>query len=80
MKIRLRGPLTKPPAAEGCLDPKMLVSRNGEQSNNELIAVLKTALAEADQCLIDRAGAAEQIGEREVADDGVDDEGNGEQE
>jgi [protein-PII] uridylyltransferase len=54
MKIRLRGPLTKPAAADGCIDPARLVSQPGELSNNELILVLKNALAEADECLTEK--------------------------
>lgn len=51
MKIRLRGPLSKPVAAEGCLDPDALASHAGEQTNKQLIQLLRSALAEADGCL-----------------------------
>ena len=51
MKIRLRGPLTEPAAAKGCLDPDSLTNHSGEQTNNELIQSLKGALARADDCL-----------------------------
>ena len=51
MKIRLRGPLSRPAAAEGCLDPKTLAGDGGEQTTGQLIQSLKHALAEADGCL-----------------------------
>jgi [protein-PII] uridylyltransferase len=54
MKIRLRGPLTKPEAAEGCLDSDKLARLSGELSNAELIQLLKTAMASADQCLSEK--------------------------
>jgi len=50
MKIRLRGPLSKPVAAEGCLDPDAL-KYAGEQTNKQLIQSLKNALADADASL-----------------------------
>jgi len=50
MKIRLRGRLSKPAAAEGCLDPDTL-KHAGEQSNKQLIQSLRNALAEADGVL-----------------------------
>ena len=51
MKIRLRGPLSRPAAAEGCLDPVSLGSTSGEQTLNQLIRTLKRALGDADECL-----------------------------
>ncbi|NOR19636.1 MAG: [protein-PII] uridylyltransferase [Xanthomonadales bacterium] len=54
MKIRLRGPLTQPAAAEGCVDTAALARHTGEPSNAELIRILKTALARADQCLTEK--------------------------
>ncbi len=51
MKIRLRGPLSKPAAAEGCLDPKTLAADGGEQTHKQLIQLLKNALKEADRYL-----------------------------
>ena len=54
MKIRLRGPLTKPAAAEGCLDAERLARHTGVCSNNELLQVLKAALGKADQCLTEK--------------------------
>jgi len=54
MKIRLRGPLTKPAAAEGCLDAERLARHTGVCSNTELIQILKTALGAADQCLTEK--------------------------
>lgn len=54
MKIRLRGPLARPDVAEGCLDAESLVGDGGQQSQNQLIPVLKGALAKADQCLTEK--------------------------
>ena len=54
MKIRLRGPLIKPAAAEGCLDADELAAYSGQRSNPELIQLLKSALVEADQCLTEK--------------------------
>jgi [protein-PII] uridylyltransferase len=54
MKIRLRGPLTKPAAAEGCLDAEKLARHTGVCSNTELIQILKAALGAADQCLTEK--------------------------
>jgi len=51
MKIRLRGRLSRPAAAEGCLDPDSLIGRSGEQTNSRLIQTLKNAMAQADTCL-----------------------------
>jgi len=51
MKIRLRGPVAKPAAAEGCLDPDFLDQHSGEKTPAQLIRILKQALAEADGCL-----------------------------
>ncbi|MCK5396237.1 MAG: [protein-PII] uridylyltransferase, partial [Gammaproteobacteria bacterium] len=50
MKIRLRGRLSKPAAAEGCLDPDAL-KYAGEQNNKQLIQSLRSALADADASL-----------------------------
>jgi len=50
MKIRLRGRLSRPDAAEGCLDPDTL-KHAGEQTRQQLIQSLKNALTEADECL-----------------------------
>ena len=54
MKIRLRGPLIKPAAAEGCLDADELATYSGQRSNPDLIQLLKSALADADQCLTEK--------------------------
>ena len=54
MKIRLRGRLTRPAAADGCLDPEALTGCAGEQSNPELIKALKYALIGADECLAEK--------------------------
>ena len=48
MKIRLRGLLSRPKAAEGCLDTTALHSDTGVKTTNELIKTLKHAMAEAD--------------------------------
>ena len=54
MKIRLRGRLSRPAAAEGCLDPETLVDLAGDQTPNQLIQLLKQALLEADECLAEK--------------------------
>jgi len=54
MKIRLRGPLTKPAAADGCLDESVLSRHTGAQTNNELIQLTKGSLAIADECLTEK--------------------------
>jgi [protein-PII] uridylyltransferase len=51
MKIRLRGRLSKPAAAEGCLDPDALNSDTAQQSPIQLARKLKRALTDADACL-----------------------------
>ena len=51
MKIRLRGRLSKPAAAEGCLDLDALASGGANQTNLQLIQSIKSALAGADRCL-----------------------------
>ena len=51
MKIRLRGPLSRPAAAEGCFDPGSLSSDGGVQTIRQLIKELKTSLSSADKCL-----------------------------
>jgi len=51
MKVRLRGPLSKPDAAAGCLDLETLAGDGGEQTHKQLIQSLKRALTEADGCL-----------------------------
>jgi len=51
MKIRLRGRLSKPAVAEGCLDEKALRHPTTAASPGELIRTLKRALGEADACL-----------------------------
>lgn len=50
MKVRLRGRLARPVAAEGCLGPDTL-KRGDKQTHQQLIRILKNALAEADECL-----------------------------
>jgi len=51
MKIRLRGPLSRPAVADGCLEPGSLSSDAGEQTLPQLIKTLKQALGNADECL-----------------------------
>jgi len=54
MKIRLRGPLKRPVAAAGCLDPASLVGDGSRQTQKQLIPVLKEALARADGWLTEK--------------------------
>lgn len=61
MKIRLRGPLSRPAAAEGCLDPDTLSSVAGEQTLNQLVQTLKRALGNADECLKEKFHANEDV-------------------
>jgi len=51
MKIRLRGRLPRPDAADGCLEPEVLAAHAGAQTNDQLINTLKNASTEADGCL-----------------------------
>jgi len=51
MKVRLRGPLSRPAAAEDCLDSGSLNSIAGKHTLNQLIKTLKRALGDADECL-----------------------------
>ena len=51
MKIRLRGPLSRPAAAKGCFDPGSLNSDGEDQTIRQLIKELKAALRNADACL-----------------------------
>ena len=61
MKIRLRGRLSKPAAAEGCLDPDALNSDTAPQSPIQLARKLKRALADADACLTRKFRANEDV-------------------
>ena len=61
MKIRLRGPVPKPAAAEGCLDPDFLNQQSGEQTTGQLIRILKHALVEADECLEQKFHSFEDV-------------------
>ena len=61
MKIRLRGPLSRPAAAEGCLDQESLSSVAGKQTLNQLIQTLKRALGDADECLKQKFQANEDV-------------------
>ena len=61
MKIRLRGPLSRPAATEGCLEPGTLGSDAGGQTPQQLIKTLKHALGEADDCLQQKFHAKEDV-------------------
>ena len=61
MKIRLRGPLSRPAAVEGCLDPDSLNSEAGKQTLNQLIRTLKRALGDADERLKEKFHAKEDV-------------------
>ena len=54
MKIRLRGLLSKPAAAKGCLDPATLVVPENDPGHGLLIQSLKDKLAQADACLAEK--------------------------
>jgi len=61
MKIRLRGPLSKPAVAEGCLDTDKLSGLPDTQTQKQLIKTLKDALAGADACLNEKFHANEDV-------------------
>jgi [protein-PII] uridylyltransferase len=61
MKIRLRGPLSRPAVAEGCLDTEKLTSLPGTQTQKQLITTLKDALTGADVCLNEKFHANEDV-------------------
>ena len=61
MKIRLRGPLSRPAAARDCLDPGSLSSIAGKQTLNQLIGTLKRALGDADECLKEKFHANKDV-------------------
>ena len=61
MKIRLRGRLSRPTAAEGCLNLDSLASHTGKNTHSQLIQTLKTALTEADDCLAKKFHANEDV-------------------
>jgi len=62
MKIRLRGPLSRPVAAKGCLDPATLVcDASDEETHVQLLRTLKNALANADECLTEKFHANEDV-------------------
>ncbi len=61
MKIRLRGLLTKPAVATGCLDEHSLSTATGTPTPGQLIRTLKHALAEADACLAGKFHAKEDV-------------------
>ena len=63
MKIRLRGKLSKPAVAEGCLDPDALTIHAGEQAHTQLIQSLKNAMAAADECLAGKFHDGESVDE-----------------
>ena len=62
-KIRLRGPLSRTAAAEGCLDTEQLAAHSGEQSHNQLIRILKNALSGADASLKEKFQARQDVNE-----------------
>ncbi len=61
MKIRLRGRLSRPAVAEGCLDADALAGQTGDRTHDQLIQSLKNALAEADECLSKKFRAREDV-------------------
>lgn len=61
MKIRLRGLLTKPAAAAGCLDENCLNITIGTSTPGQLLRTLKSALGEADACLAGMFHATEDV-------------------
>jgi [protein-PII] uridylyltransferase len=61
MKIRLRGPLPRPKAAEGCLDTTALYSDTAVKTTNELIKTLKHTMAEADARLQQKFHSKEDV-------------------
>lgn len=61
MKIRLRGPLSRPEVAKGCLDTEKLSSLPGSQTQKILIKTLKDALIAADACLGEKFHANEDV-------------------
>jgi len=61
MKIRLRGPVSRPAAAAGCLDTDTLNGQAGKQTLNQLVQTLKRALNNADECLKKKFHAHEDV-------------------
>ncbi len=61
MKIRLRGPLSRPAVAEGCLDTEKLSSLSGTHTQKQLIKTLKEALVAADACFGKKFHAKEDV-------------------
>jgi [protein-PII] uridylyltransferase len=61
MKIRLRGLLSKPASAEGCLDLDTLTNRADDPGHAHLIQSIRAALAEADGCLAKKFHAMEDV-------------------
>ena len=61
MKIRLRGRLARPAAAEGCLDTELLAGQTADQSQSQLIRTLRSTLAKADDCLARKFHAFEDV-------------------
>ena len=53
--------MSKPAAAEGCLDVAALASPGNEQTNNQLIQTLKSTLAVADECLTKKFHAGKDV-------------------
>ena len=61
MKIRLRGLLSRPAAAEGCLDESLLSRPAAAPPPGQVIRTLKSALGEADKCLAAKFHAREDV-------------------
>jgi len=63
VKIRLRGHLPRPTAAEDCFEPDSLTNRGGEQTQTQLVQTLKNAMARADKCLAGKFHNNEDVNE-----------------
>ncbi|HEY5775917.1 MAG TPA: [protein-PII] uridylyltransferase [Xanthomonadales bacterium] len=61
MKIRLRGLLSKPAAAAGCLDEGLLNNPAAQPGPAQMIQTLKRALGDADACLGKKFHAKEDV-------------------
>jgi len=61
MKIRLRGRLSKPAIADGCLDEEALREATAGASPAQLIRILKQALGQADACLAEKFHRKEDV-------------------
>ena len=61
MKIRLRGRLSRPPGAEDCLATDTLSNTAGEQTREQLVQKLKSALAVAGDSLAEKFHRKEDV-------------------